>query len=138
VRISVTSHLPSLDIDIFSDNIYTSVARSSEMGYWTTSDACGCLKSDNTVYEIGPKDNEGEFHKRQFEIGQFLGNIDGRFVWGGSKWSESARNVSLSDSILKAELLAGSGWVKAETNLVSRLFAMYVGGKPNTWNRMNT
>ncbi|KAF9537297.1 hypothetical protein EC957_008497 [Mortierella hygrophila] len=88
------------------------------------------LSSQNVKLDFGApnilradlKRNDGSWRDALIDLDLFLGNIDGRFTWGTKDFHKSARNVSLDESLLVAELQTKAGsWVPASFELQDNL-----------------
>ncbi|KAJ5169196.1 uncharacterized protein N7482_004790 [Penicillium canariense] len=80
-----------------------------------------------TVLNAICNNDEGSGLTTDFLLDQCLGNNDGHFEWGGTDFSKSARNASISEGpkrkpILHAELLNSSGdYVSTEIDLAPHI-----------------
>lgn len=50
-----------------------------------------------------------------FPLDQVIGNLNGKFVWGFKRFSQSAQNITLNGTVLSAELKAEDGTWKPDT-----------------------
>jgi hypothetical protein len=79
------------------------------------------LEDEFLLVTIGGKPQE-------LDLDTCLGNVRGKFHWGGQDFFSSARNLSLKGSILSAELKRKNDWVKDHIDLAERVHD--VNGKP--------
>ncbi|RPB20072.1 Cyanovirin-N [Terfezia boudieri ATCC MYA-4762] len=56
----------------------------------------GISLHDNHILVAQVKSEHGTWHHRTIDLNNYIGNSDGWFIWGGQKFSHSARNISLS------------------------------------------
>jgi hypothetical protein len=50
-------------------------------------------------------------------LDNFIGVVNGKLTWGAQGWSREARNVSISQGILQAEVRQGDKWVASTIRL---------------------
>ena len=68
-----------------------------------------CLKADKKTYVSS-----------SISLDAFIGNVDGKFVWGGKGYSNSAQDAGIIDGVLYAKLknqAAGGKYVDAKLDL---------------------
>ena len=67
-----------------------------------------CQKADKKTYVAS-----------SISLDAFLGNIDGKFIWGAKAFSESAKDISIIDGVLIArlQLKDGDKYVDAKFDL---------------------
>ncbi|KAE8353368.1 Cyanovirin-N [Aspergillus coremiiformis] len=51
-----------------------------------------------TILLADVRDTHGNYHHRKIRLDDHIGNTDGWFLWGGSNFTRSARNVALENT----------------------------------------
>ncbi|KAE8154346.1 Cyanovirin-N [Aspergillus avenaceus] len=58
------------------------------------------LRSEDgkTLLLLELRDTKGKWHNRKVRLDDHIGNTDGWFIWGGSNFTRSARDVALENT----------------------------------------
>ncbi|KAB8071670.1 Cyanovirin-N [Aspergillus leporis] len=55
-------------------------------------------KDGYTMLSAEVRDTQGKYHDRRIRLDDHIGNTDGWFIWGGSNFTHSARNIVLEQT----------------------------------------
>ncbi|KAB8219450.1 Cyanovirin-N [Aspergillus novoparasiticus] len=80
------------------------------------------VRVDGPILYARLENSDGYWEDAEFDLDQFIGNEDGRFVWGDNGFSQSATDIEFhfvdEKPILRAQLQDRDGhWNDAEINL---------------------
>jgi hypothetical protein len=72
---------------------------------------------DGALLRADCLDDDNVAQPATINLDNFIGVVDGKLTWGAQGWSSEARNVSISQGILQAEVKHGDKWVASTIRL---------------------
>ncbi|KAI1267790.1 hypothetical protein F5Y18DRAFT_271099 [Xylariaceae sp. FL1019] len=84
--------------------------------------SCKNVKLDSCVLHAILQRNDGSWRNASVDLGLVLGNVDGKFCWGGKGFHGSARDIKFDGCAISAELRkVDESWISDSFNLQEKL-----------------